>query len=245
MNRLKPFITNDEVSVVRKGRDGVNVPNVMNYMALTNFDDALAITADDRRWYVLFSKYTKREVMLRDMPPEYFSELFDFVRNNPSVLRGWLMSIDTTDFNPNFAPESTKAKIVMIENSRSNDEVDVAETIELRGVGIGMTVIATSYLTASMRNRFKSTLYSSRLSMVLAKLGWHKVDRVIKWRGEVVRVYVKDVAILEMETNKANYQIRCALDDTMADFDEAEQEEDKAICADDDGGDVPDFLRLD
>ena len=219
MNRLKPFITNDHVSVVYKGKDGINVPNVMNYMALTNFSDALAITASDRRWFVAFSKYTERAGMVRDMPPEYFAELFDFLRDHPGVVRGWLMNVDVTGFNPNFGPESTAAKKVMIENSRNNDEVDVEEAIALGGTGIGESVIATRYLVHALRDRFNTRLQTSRLSTMLAGLGWHKVDRVIKWRGAAVRVYVKDLGLATpsaVNAAIANDTIREHLDATVA-----------------------------
>ena len=221
MNRLKPFITNAYVPIVRKGKDGINVPNAMNYMALTNFDDALAITASDRRWYVTFSKYTERAEMVRDMPPEYFTELFDFVGEHASVVRGWLMNVDVTGFNPNFAPESTAAKKVMIENSRSNDEVDVEEAIALGGAGIGETVLSTSHLTHSLRDRFNTRLQTSRMATVLAALGWHKVDHRTKWRGETVRVYVKKLEVVTMETSAANAFIRSELDATLLDDFEA------------------------
>jgi hypothetical protein len=227
MNRLKPFITNANVSIVHKGKDGINVPNVMNYMALTNFDDALAITDSDRRWYVAFSKYTEREEMVRDMPPEYFAKLFDFVGNHPEVIRGWLMNVDVTGFNPNFAPESTAAKRVMIENSRSNDEVDVAEAIDLGGTGIGETVLATNYLAQSLRDRFNTRLQTSRMATVMADLGWHKIEHRTKWRGEAVRVYVKDLSVTMMDAAKANAFIREHLDATLTtDFDAAEKPDD-------------------
>ena len=223
MNRLKPFITNNFVSIVRKGRDGINVPNAMNYMALTNFDDALAITESDRRWYVAFSKYTERAEMVRDMPPEYFAELFDFIRDHPSVVRGWLMNVDVTGFNPNFAPASTSAKKVMIENSRSNDEVDVEEAIALGGVGVTDSVLATQCLTKLLSDQYKISLNTSRLSAVLSVLGWHKIEQTIKWRGSNVRTYVKDFAVVQAEINRRNAFIRDKLDATIEpDFDAVE-----------------------
>ena len=223
MNRLKPFITNAYVPIVRKGKDGINVPNAMNYMALTNFDDALAITASDRRWYVTFSKYTERAEMVRDMPPEYFAELFDFIRDHPSVVRGWLMNVDVTGFNPNFAPASTSAKKVMIENSRSNDEVDVEEAIALGGVGVTDSVLATQCLTKLLSDQYKISLNTSRLSAVLSVLGWHKIEQTIKWRGSNVRTYVKDFAVVQAEINRRNAFIRDKLDATIEpDFDAVE-----------------------
>jgi hypothetical protein len=132
-----------------------------------------------------------------------------------------LINVDTTGFNPNFAPESTAAKKVMIENSRSNDEVDVEEAIALGGAGIGETVLSTSHLTHSLRDRFNTRLQTSRMATVLAALGWHKVDHRTKWRGETVRVYVKNLEVVTMGTSAANAFIRSELDATLLDDFEA------------------------
>jgi len=88
MNKLKPVVTNTTVSVVKKGRDGYNIPNCTNYMALTNHEDALALDNDDRRWGVFFTKYQNREELLAETDKAYWDRLHSAYQDNPGVIRG-------------------------------------------------------------------------------------------------------------------------------------------------------------
>lgn len=52
-NSLKTFITDPVVSVERKGKDPVPVPNVTNYLAFSNKEDAIPLENDEERWFVV------------------------------------------------------------------------------------------------------------------------------------------------------------------------------------------------
>lgn len=55
MNCLKPLITNNRVTITRKGVDPVTMDNVTNYIAYSNHRNALYLEPDDRRWFVIMS----------------------------------------------------------------------------------------------------------------------------------------------------------------------------------------------
>lgn len=66
MNRLKPVITNDEITIEEKYVKAGQAPNITNYILLTNYQDALALTPDDGRYFVLFARYQTEGAGCRD-----------------------------------------------------------------------------------------------------------------------------------------------------------------------------------
>ncbi len=215
MNKLKPVVSNTTVSVVRKGRDGRNVPNCTNYMALTNHEDALALDADDRRWGVFFTKYRSREEMLAETGPEYWDRLHSAYQDNPGVIRGWLENIDLSDFDCNAAPEPTDAKKLMIELSRGEAEASVIEAIEMGAFGVDKLVIATDCLNDTIKANGGYQLQSVILFKILTSLGYEKVDKAFKWKKKTRRLYVHKSKAEWMEMNDLHREeIRELLDKT-------------------------------
>jgi len=75
MNTLKEPITNDHIPVNERGKNTVNVPNRTNYMAFTNYHDAIVVGENSRRWWVVKSALQHKaqvdDIVAKD--PEYFS----------------------------------------------------------------------------------------------------------------------------------------------------------------------------
>jgi len=190
MNKLKPVVSNMTVSVVRKGRDGRNIPNCTNYMALTNHEDALALDADDRRWGVFFTKYENREQLLAETDDAYWSRLHSAYQDHPAVIRGWLESISLTGFNCMAAPYITKAKAKMILLAKGETEAAVEEAIAMGGYGITKEVVAADCLNDAIRNAGNHTLQTTILYKIMTSLGYEKMETVFKWKGKSRRLYV-------------------------------------------------------
>lgn len=189
MDKLKPMITNDVVDVVKKGKDGQDVANVTNYLALTNHMDALAIDEGDRRWGVWRTRFRDRAQVVSEMDDAYWRRLHAAIGENPGVIRAWLMDVDLSAFNPFSAPTMTTAKQAMIEASRSAIDADVREAIALGGVGVGREVITTDGLNDLVRHVGGRTVNTTTLSNLLKGMGWKKLDETLKWRGKTRRVY--------------------------------------------------------
>lgn len=192
MNKLKTLITNDVVDVVAKGKNSKNVLNTQNYIALSNFRDALALDPDDRRWGVFFTRFTSREEVTTQMNEEYWAQLNDYaVRDHPEVIRGWLMSIDVSQFDRNAGPQMTKAKQYMIGRSMSSDAQSIQAILETGAKGVSMNVVETKALNVALRDIENRTIQTSRMSAALAELKFDKVKDVIKWDGRKCHVWVR------------------------------------------------------
>lgn len=189
MDKLKPMITNDVVDVVKKGKDGADVANVTNYIALTNHMDALAIDEGDRRWGVWRTRFKDHAQVRAELDDAYWKRLNDGIGKSPEVIRGWLMSVDLSAFNPFSSPIMTTAKAAMIEASRSPISADIREAIALGAVGVGRDVIATDALNEAVRNIGNRSVNTTTLANILREMGWVKHSLTVKWNGKNRRVY--------------------------------------------------------
>ena len=190
MNKLKPLVTNDKISVVKKGSNGRQIPNVTNYAAFTNHEDALVLENDDRRWGVFFTKYTEREQMVSETGREYWERLNYAIDHHASDIRAWLMSIDLSQFNERDAPAHNAAKTGMINQSKTDDERDILDAIEIGGYGVCQDVLSTVCLNDVISKMFGHKKNGKRLSKALDKVGMVKVSGVMKWKNRSHRIYV-------------------------------------------------------
>lgn len=119
MNRLKPWVTNQTIPIKEKFRGSVDRKNLTNYILFSNHADALTITPNNRRYFVLKSTIqTKAQVAA--LGPTYFTELFKMLEENAGGLRYWLTQWPISkEFNPNGPPLHTPYEKEMAEDSSS------------------------------------------------------------------------------------------------------------------------------
>ncbi len=191
MNKLKELITNDVIDVVAKGRDGRNVVNTQNYMALSNFKDALAIDEHDRRWGVFFTRFKDRAEVVTTFGQEYWAKLNDYaIKGFPEVIRGWLMSIDLSAFDRHAGPKTTDAKMAMVKGGVPEWVQSAHEAIEIGGRGVSTEIISTRCLNDLMMNLERTSLNTSRMAIALQALHYKQAG-IVKWDRGTHRVWVR------------------------------------------------------
>lgn len=133
LNQIKPLITNEVVEIHRKGVDPYNIHNTSAYILATNYRDALPLTENDSRYFVLFSRFQTKEALdaFKEDHPTYYEDLYQAVSESPGALRGWLLEHET---GPNFsannrAPES-RAKGYMAMITKSEEQAAIEQLIQ-------------------------------------------------------------------------------------------------------------------
>ena len=213
LNALKPFVTNNTVPIHMKGRDEFDTMNTMNYIAFTNWADALPLSDSDRRFFVVFTPFADSTALrgaLGDVGA-YFDTLYDAIEQHRESIRKWLVEHPISPrFNPNGTAPMTAEKQSMIALGHSDEDDETMEALKKGGVGIGRDVVATRYLSQAVKSANPdSVLQSSALSRFLVKNGWLKVGRYVKWRGMPERVYVRH------GTDQSVENLRKLLDETL------------------------------
>lgn len=224
MDKLKPMITNDAIDVVGKGSNGRTIANVTNYLALTNHEDALAIDDGDRRWWIGKTRFLSREEVMRELGKDYWRKLHDAIDCHPGILRGWLLSVDLSNFDRFSAPEMTQAKRMMIEASRSPLEAAILEAIELGSSGVGKAVASTDSLKDAVQALGAGSVNTTNLYNVMRKLGWERFDATIKWNDKTRRVYYLPEEVGNLKGEALRNELRRRLDETLLDQPEQQLE---------------------
>jgi hypothetical protein len=213
LNALKPYVTNSSVPVHRKGIDEYEVVNTTNYMAFTNFSDALPLSDTDRRWFIVFTPWT----CIGDLAAKvgdtaaYFARLAVASEAHRAELRRFFLDYELASaFDPNAPSPMTAEKGVMVAMTRSDEEDVVAELIEEGGHGIAPACLSSACLTLALSLSGHSIrLETSAVARVLAKIGFQKYPRTVKWQGRTHRVWTKGIASPEPD------EVRRLLDVTI------------------------------
>lgn len=204
MNALKPLITNNTVDIHKKGQDSYNALNVTNYMAFTNYSDALPVTATDRRWFVIFTPWSTPEEMedrIGQRMDSYFTEVHQALEQ-AGALRRWLLDHKlSASFNPNGHAPRTPEKESMRAADADDDETVVAQRLEMGGEGVTEKAVATdclSQLPPGAEFDVDEILEMPKgraLAKVMQRLGWVHCPKQLKWHGKPRRVWVKGLPL--------------------------------------------------
>ena len=207
LNALKPFITNDSVEVHSKGKDGRDSVNVTNYIAFTNYADALPLTDTDRRWWIVFTPFASSQEMaaaVAGVAPSlgaYFDRLHDVIQKHPAELRRWLLDhVISAAFKPNGSAPMTDEKAMMVSSSMRDDEAEVREILEQSGSAKVQGVTPKLFSSQSMSEALmladtEMSMATTSKNLLFSKCGFTKVPSRIKWNGMPHRVWFKGSVI--------------------------------------------------
>lgn len=148
INRLKPYITNENIDVHPKGRPTYPALNATQYCVFSNFLDGAPITDEDRRFMFLRSRFNKASLnAFRAANPRYRQTLFDSAKNYPGAMRSWLMGF--RDFHPDFDPNDdapiTAMRQLVIDMSQSDIDVACQDVLREGAPGVTATWVASAF----------------------------------------------------------------------------------------------------
>lgn len=122
-NKMKPWITDPQLSIERKGLDVYQVPNRLLIGATSNFDDAVQINDDDRRWAI-------SEMGGKAMTDADIADLYTGFLNTDraaGVLRYLMDRVDLTGFSPTGKAPRTAGRAVMVASGLGAWETQIGE----------------------------------------------------------------------------------------------------------------------
>jgi hypothetical protein len=134
LDKMKPMISDDTISVIFKGKDERFVPNFASYMMSTNHADAIPVSDSDRRYCVITTRYTRKEDLLAHLggakaTSEYFKKLFTETERRTDAIGRFLLDwkVDA-DFDPDGRAPETDGLLSMrsLNVSEERDDLEVA-----------------------------------------------------------------------------------------------------------------------
>lgn len=177
MNMLKPCITNRTIAVNEKGAPLQQMHNVSNYLMFTNFKDALALSANDRRYYVVCSRLQFRQDV-RGLGKKYFDALYEAIDLKPGAVRDWLEKHPISDaFEPNGPPPVTRYQEEMANETASPLAADIATILDDGEANLVRTDVLSSRTLKDLLEAKGQRVSDQMLAVTLRDLGYDKLGR--------------------------------------------------------------------
>lgn len=95
INKMKPYVANDMVTVRRMRTDSYKVINTVNYFLTTNHKDGVPVNENTSRYFPMFSRWQTKVALdaFNAANPNYYAKLHAALEH-PGVLRRWLLDYD-------------------------------------------------------------------------------------------------------------------------------------------------------
>lgn len=189
MDKLKTLITEDIVPLNKKFKDLEQVPNVSNYIMFTNHQDSLALSDDDRRYFVLQSRLQTKAQVAAELGPDYFEELHRLIDPEDllGAIRAWFEQYVISDnFEPKSAAPITPFRRDLIEASASDEATIVRELVEDGDNPLCTKRVVMIRILSSMIELSDSgvRIPPQRLAILLAAEGFVKTEYTRKCIGD-------------------------------------------------------------
>jgi hypothetical protein len=181
MDKLKPCISDDDISLRAMYEAAQTVPNTTNYLMFTNHHDSLAVHDDDRRYFVLASPLQSAADIERIGGTAYFDKLFAMVRDNPGGLRAWFEKWEiSADFKPDGRAPVTKYLSELVDSAASPlaAAVKIAIADEPHPL-VRRNLLSISCLRGVLDTGHLPEFSDQALAAVLRETGWSKYERVM------------------------------------------------------------------
>jgi hypothetical protein len=194
INALKPLITDRRIQINDKGISQYNTINTTNYICFTNHKDAIPIDKDDRRWWIIYSKFQSKEDLER-LGDGYFPDLFNDLRKYAPELKKWLLEYKISeDFIKTKRAPMTKHKESMaaLEDSNIEGLAEVRDLLENGGQYYTKECVSSSDLFLALELKCTDIhLNSKNKNYILKKLGFSTLGNM-KIDGKTRTIWSKN-----------------------------------------------------
>lgn len=178
MNRLKPWITNDDIPINEKFRSSRDAQNITNYLLFSNHHNCLTITENDRRYFILKSPLQSKSQVLA-LGKDYFSTLFNFLNSYPGAMRQWLLDWKISEsFSPHAQAPRTTYAAEMAQDSASELTAAVRRVIaEAEHPLTQYDIVSAKALLDILTIEEGLKANAQQLGHVLREEGYHQIGR--------------------------------------------------------------------
>lgn len=200
LDQIKPMLTNDVVSVEPKGRASYDAPNFASYLMLTNHQDAIPMSNNDRRYCVIFTKHRTEADLFEDLGGRegvsaYFKRLFSESERRADAIGRWLLDRKQgSEFDAGGRAPTTRGIAHMREANVSEDENIVRDAIaDHECEVVNDTIIDVTHLNNCVMADGDEMLPKNRtLSLILRDLGYMPAGpRYFRINGQKHYVWTK------------------------------------------------------
>lgn len=200
VNSLKPLITDRIIQINEKNVKPYTTYNTCNYLCFTNYVDAIPLTEDDRRWWVVFVPFnTLAEVerVVGEPLDKYYPRLFRGVAEHAGALRKWLLDYEIPGWflDMKRAPMTEdKRRMIFSEELDVEGFVELREFIDVGGKYYNNLIVSSADLFNAFAFEHPDIQLSNReKNAMLKKLGYQPLGDKMRIGDRVLRIWAKQV----------------------------------------------------
>jgi hypothetical protein len=174
--KLKPWITDDSISIHPKGSAGYSMPNCFFVTATSNKEDAAAVDNDDRRWgihHVNAPQFTVEE-------QDWIYTDFLLTSRAAGALRHYFLNLSLGDFTASAKAPHTEARQAMVASSISSDMELLQTALEQYAEPLDTDVVITSEVAEHVRKHCTTKPSNDRVGKLLAKAPFNGKSRILR-----------------------------------------------------------------
>lgn len=222
VNALKPALTDGVLRINGKYRVSVELDNVTTWFATSNFVVPFRIQGEaGRRWYFARTRVQSGDQLTAQLGgpqrrDRHFALLAQAARRSRDAIRGWLMSVDISDFPANRAPDCAHM-LGMLESSADPMTKHLDAALEGDDQFINARVVGSKYLMAKLLGMDTAELrFSERvLARKLLERGYNlAVQHNDPWYGKKGNRKTSWYLKGELKTKKFYEKVRSAVHET-------------------------------
>jgi hypothetical protein len=195
INSIKPLITNPTVEIHAKNINPYTAPNTTAYMLTTNFQNALPLNDNDRRYFILMSQWqdARKLQAFLDSNPTYFADLYRTLDESPGALLGWLTVYKLhPDFDARGRAPHSHGRRQMVELNKSSEGLTLEDIIEEgKYPDICEDLVIVSSLIASLADETGIMPQGKGIEIILREAGFTYIGRP-KINGKKESVWSKN-----------------------------------------------------
>lgn len=157
---IKPMISNETIEIQFKGKDQYTGDNRCNFMAFSNYKDALMTHEGDRRWCIIYCNQQSLDDLIKwGMDDEYFNWIYGWLRGNDgfAITHDFLANYEIPyELDPTKgavrAPR-TSSSVEAVELSLGTVEQEVCEAIDQETQGFRKDWVSSMALDQLLDDR--------------------------------------------------------------------------------------------
>lgn len=211
LDKFKPMLTNEVLEINPKGTPIYDCPNTQAYMFTTNYKDALPLNDNDRRYFVMLSRWQSAQKLTEFLSkrPNYYANLRQAILDSPGIIREWLLDYPLhQDFQPKGRAPFSHGRIKMTLHTRS-DEAELLDSLIKEGENpfILPHLVISSAFSEAYESEFRIKMSGQAMRITMERAGFEFIGRV-KIAGVAERVWVKDLSKWPTTVEARNEAIR-------------------------------------
>lgn len=200
MEKTKSPITDDKISIEKKGKDIGSKTNITNYISFTNHRDALPLTDSDRRWWIIFCPIVDKQKEFLNITgmtySDWFNKLFSMSKEYACEIRTWLLEhkIPSKFYNEKLAP-MTQDKLSMIaeESSKVEGYEQLLELIETDNIFYNKYYVLLINLCEQLSSYpYNIKLSSHQIGKLRKRLNYTKYVQGLTIGGKRRNIYTQE-----------------------------------------------------